>query len=171
MFHPAPSTPWEGFLPCHSEPCYVRWPRPCPDHHATVPTAAGQHWGWQPCLLPCCHCNTGDSSHSTGVAPLCAWSSESRIPGQAALRLSCLQGHCHPPSLLLGMKAGTAFSQQHPGRTAICPQPWSLLRAKWTYFPPLLFQGKPTAICPVQRTYAGDQEAEDQVSELPPSPF
>ena len=131
-----------GFLPCHSKPCHVRRPRPCPDHHATVPTAAGQHWGQQPCLLPCCHCNTGDSSHSTGVAVLCAWSLESRTPGQAAFRLSCVQGHCRFPSLLPRMKAGTAFGQQRPGHKAICPQPWSLTCSKMDVFATSFSPGK-----------------------------
>lgn len=113
MFQPAPSTPWEGFSTCLSEPCYIRQPHPYPD---PIPTAVEKHWEWQPCLLPCCHCNTRDSSHSTGAALLCAWSSESSILG-----LSSVWGHCCPLSLFPGIEAGTALSQQHQGHTAICP--------------------------------------------------
>lgn len=109
----------------------------------TIPTAAEKHWEWQPCLLPCCHCNTGDSSRSTGAALLCAWSSESSLPGQAALELSSVWGHCCPLSLFPGIKAGTAHSQQHPGHTTFCPCGLSLVQKR-------LLQEKSRAICPVQ---------------------
>lgn len=108
----------KGFRPASVSPAILGSQIPI---LTTIPTAAEKHWEWQPCLLPCCHCNTRDSSHSTGAALLRAWSSESSIPGQAALGLGCVWGHCCPLSLLPGIKAGTALSQQLSGHTAICP--------------------------------------------------
>lgn len=114
----------------------------------TIPTAAEKHWEWQPCLLPCCHCNTRDSSHSTGAALLRAWSSESSIPGQAALGLSCVWGHCCPePS---PRDKSRDSSQSTALRTHSHLPLWSLPGAKQTYFPSLFLQGKSIAICPVQ---------------------
>lgn len=60
MFQLAPSTLWEGFPTCLSEPCYIRQPNPYPDHHthccrkalgmAAMPSAllSLQHQGQQP---------------------------------------------------------------------------------------------------------------------------
>lgn len=153
MLQPVLFTLWEGFLPCHSKPCYARWPHPCPDHHAHSCGLALSTVAMPSTLLSLQH--RGQQPQHWSGPSLCLelgeWDPKAGSP-QAVCRATtslqtCSQG-----------ESRDSFQPAAPRTHGQLPQPWSLLAPKQTYFP-LLLQGEPTTICPVQRTHAGDQKA------------